>query len=107
MYLLAFIRIETRQVWVPPCTLHPTKDWVAQQARNFLILTESAGIPGDLLLRDRDAKFTPIFDVILKASGIGVKVLPVRSPNLSVFAERFVQTLKHECLNHFVLLESE
>ncbi|MEO0513842.1 MAG: integrase core domain-containing protein [Planctomycetota bacterium] len=104
MHLLAFVQVETRQVWVSPCTLHPTKDWVAQQARNFLMHVESTGLPGDLLLRVRDGKFAPIFDIILETSGIDVKVLPVRSPNLNAFAERFAQTIKHECLNHFVIL---
>ena len=103
MHLLAFIHIETRRVWVSPCTFHPNRDWVAQQARNFLMHMESAGLPGDLLLRDRDGKFAPIFDVILRSSGVEVKKLPVRSPNLNAFAERFVQTLKHECLEHFVI----
>lgn len=64
---------------------------------------EPVGLPGDLLLRDRDGKFASIFDVILKSSGINVKVLPIRSPNLNAFAERFVQTTKHERLNHFVI----
>jgi len=104
MHLLAFIHIETRQVWVSHCTLHPTQDWVAQQARNFLMHLESTGLPAKKLLMDRDGKFAPIFDAILKPSGIKVKKLPVRSPNLNAFAERFIQTLKHECLNHFVIL---
>ena len=84
--------------------LHPTKDWVAQQARNFLMHIDHArSLPATKLIRDRDSKFAPIFDTILESSGVEVKKLPIRSPNLNAFAERFIQTLKHECLNHFVI----
>ena len=103
MFLLAFIQIETRQVWVSPSTLHPTKDWLAQQARNFLMHIGSQGLPADRLLRDRDSKFASMFDTILESSGVNVQLLPIRSPNLNAFAERFIQTIKHECLNHFII----
>ncbi len=102
MYLLAFIQVETRQVWVSPCTPHPNRDWVAQQARNFLMHVDFNGLPADQLIRDRDGKFAPAFDRVLRSSGVDVKPLPVRSPNLNAYAERFVQTLKHECLEHFI-----
>ncbi|MEM9420192.1 MAG: hypothetical protein AAGA25_14225 [Planctomycetota bacterium] len=104
MHLLAFILIEMQQVWVSPCTLCLTQDRVAQRARNFLMHLESAKLPGELLPRDRDGKFAPIFDTILKSFGVEVKKLLVRSPNLNAFAERFVQALTYECLNHFVIL---
>ncbi len=56
------------------------------------------------LIRDRDEKFVTMFDDILNSAGIEITILPVRSPNLNAHMERFVQTIKHECLSHFVIL---
>ncbi len=64
---------------------------------------EEQHLSAGLLLRDRDAKLTAGFDRIIKAQGIIPKRLPIRSPNLNAYAERFVQTLKHECLHHFLI----
>jgi putative transposase len=57
-----------------------------------------------MVIRDRDAKFTRAFDTILHGNGAAPKKPPPCSPNLNAFAERFVQTLRHECLNHFIVL---
>lgn len=59
------------------------------------------------LLRDRDGKFPTIFDQTLRSDSVLVKRLPVRLPNLNAFIERFIQTLKHECLEHFAILEQK
>ena len=56
------------------------------------------------LIRDRDRKFTSMFDSIMKAEGIEMCPLPVRSPNLNAYVERFIQTLKIECLSRFIIL---
>ena len=80
------------------------KAWVAQRARNFLIHIDHAQLPTDQLVRDRDGKYASIFDTILESNGVKVKKRPIGSPNLNAFAERFLQTPKHECLNHFVIL---
>ncbi|MCG8508930.1 MAG: hypothetical protein MI741_06835, partial [Rhodospirillales bacterium] len=85
MYLLAFIQIETRKVWVSPCTLHPNREWMAQQARNFLMHVDDAGLKAGQLIRDRDGKYAPVFDAILESSGIDVIPLSVRSPNLNAY----------------------
>ena len=103
-YILAFIHIGSRRVWLSPCTLHPNRVWVAQQARNFLMHCQFNGLEIDHLIRDRDTKFVDLFDQTLASAGIDVKRLPVRSPNLNAYIERFIQTLKHECLEHFVIL---
>ena len=66
LYLLAFIHIDSRQVWVSTCAQHPTKDWVCQQARNFLMHVEDAGLeagrvisdPGGELVKKLDFKHT-------------------------------------------------
>ena len=81
-----------------------TAQWVQQQARYFCIDVEEQGFSARYLIRDRDRKFTSMFDSIMKAEGIEMCPLPVRSPNLNAFIERFIQTLKIECLSRFVIL---
>jgi len=64
-----------------------------------------AGVVGaDILLHDPDAKFTASFDDVLKANKLRVQRTPYRSPNTVAFVERFIQTLKQECLNYFVVV---
>ncbi len=104
LYILFFIHVDSRQVFVSNATAHPDAQWTEQQARNFCIHLDEQGLEAAHLLRDRDSKFTEKFDAILKAQGAKVQPLPVRSPNLNAYSERFVQTLKVECLRHFVIL---
>lgn len=101
-YVLVFIHPESRRVLVSPSTFHPNRSWVAQQARNFLIHLDDLGLKITHLIRDRDSKYARIFDRIMQSEGIWIKRLPIRSPNLNAFAERFIHTIKHECLGHFV-----
>lgn len=109
-FLLFFIHVDSRRVWCSPATAHPTGAWVAQQARNFCMHLAETKQTITHLLRDRDGKFTDQFDAIIKTSGTSggsggtVRRLPVRSPNLNAFAERWVQSLRVECLDHFVIL---
>src|SRR5690606_35544832 len=83
--------------------MHPTRAWVAQQARNFLMHCQFNGLEIGYLLRDRDGKYGETFDAIFDSIDVDVKPLPARSPNLNAYIERFIQTLKHECLEHFVI----
>lgn len=83
-------------------TVHPNAGWVEQQARNLVMELSERGEKASYLLRDGDVKFTGGFDEIFKSEGIKVKKLPFRSPNLNAFAERFVQSVKSECLDQFV-----
>ena len=72
--------------------------------RNFGMMIEDEGLQARYVLRDRNPKFEGSFDDIMKSIGIKPVVLPRRSPNLNAFAERVIQSVKHECLDHFVLL---
>jgi putative transposase len=103
LYLLVFIHVASRRVFVSPATVSPGADWTEQQARNFAMHVAESELECAMVLHDRDAKFTRAFDVILNDSGATAKKLPPCSPNLNAFAERFVRTLKHECLNHFIV----
>lgn len=103
LYLLVFIQVGSRKVWVSSATAHPDSVWVAQQARNFCM-----DLPDDrrkaIIMHDGDTKFTEQFRAILRSEGLRPQQVVFRSPNLNAFVERFVQTIKQECLDHFVVL---
>ena len=74
-----------------------------QQARNFLMHTEGSDEPPTSLIRDRDTKFTAMFDEILESDGVKIKVLLNQSPNLNARCEQVIQSIKQECLNNFLV----
>lgn len=104
MYLLVFIHIGSRRIWVSRATAHPNAKWVAQQARNMSVVFEEEGVSPTHLIHDRDTKFTKQFDGIFESDRLEVIKLSYRSPNLNAFCERVVQTIKNEALDYFVVL---
>ena len=107
LYLLVFIQIGSRRVWVSSATVHPDAQWVAQQARNFCMDLPSGDRQRAIVVHDRDTKFTKQFDEILKAEGLRPQKLVAVSPNLKAYCERFVQTIKQECLDHFLIVSEK
>ena len=104
MYLLVFLHLGSRRVWISPSTVQPDSAWVSLQARNFLMVAEDMGLAPEYLMRDNDAKFSGQFDEVFKTSGVQIKRTVPMSPNLRAHVERFIQTLKLECLNKFVIV---
>src|SRR5216683_1180044 len=102
-YVLFFIHLESRRVSIAGLTRHPTSEWMLQMARNAT--DESSGfLRGQrYLLHDRDTKFCAPFLDVLRSSGIQPLALPARSPNLNAFAERWVGSIRQECLSKLIL----
>ena len=104
LHVLFFIDLGTRRVFLAGCTDQPTAAWVTQQARNLAWDLAEAGLRPTVLLRDRDAKFPPAFDAVFTSEGLRVVRTPVRAPQANAIAERWVGTVRRECLDRLLIL---
>jgi transposase InsO family protein len=103
IYVLFFISLATRRIEYFACTSNPDCDWTAQQARNLMIqLGEEQ--PFRLLIHDRDSKFGGGFDEIFRSERVRVIMTPVRAPNANAYAERWVRTVRADCLDHLLIV---
>ena len=102
-YVLFFIHLESRRVDIVGITVHPDEPWMKQIARN--VTMEGCGALRDCryLLHDRDTKYTQSFRAIIASGRVEPLVLPARSPNLNAYAERWVRSVKEECLSKVIL----
>ena len=102
-YVLFFIHLESRRVDIAGMTIYPDEPWMKQMARN--VTMEGCGILRDCryLLHDRDTKYTRSFRAIIASSRVEPLALPARSPNLNAHAERWVRSVKEECLSKVIL----
>ena len=102
-YVLFFLHLETRRVTVGGITRHPTETWMEQVARNALDDASGHLRQVRYVLQDRDTKFCASFTTTLASGGVKCIALPARSPNLNAFAERWVRSVKEECLSKLIL----
>ena len=101
-YVLFFIHLESRKVHMAGVTPHPNEQWMMQMARNVTMEEWGVLAPGHYLIHDRDGKYCPAFQQIIDAAGVTRVSLPARSPNLNAYAERWVRSVKGECLSRLI-----
>jgi len=104
VYVLFFVDLGSRRVHLAGVTDHPTGPWVAQQARDMVISLGEPAAAWRFLIRDRDAKFTRVFDDVWRSTGIEIIRTPVQAPNANAVAERWVGTVRQECLDQLLIV---
>jgi hypothetical protein len=104
LYVLFFIELDTRRAHLAAATAHSDGRWVAQQARQMAWTLEEDGADARFLIHDNDSKFTCAFDIVFQAEGLHVIHTPFQAPNANAYAERWVRSVREECLDHILIL---
>jgi transposase InsO family protein len=104
LYVLAFISIGSRRIEYFAITSKPDTTWMLQQARNLLMDIDDRKQQVRFLIHDRDAKFPRAFDALLESAGIKIIRTPVQAPNANAHMERWVGTVRRECLDRLLIL---
>jgi transposase InsO family protein len=106
LYCFAVVEHATRRVHVLGVTANPTAGWVAQQARNLLMdLGERAG-SFKFMIRDRDSKFTALFDKVFRAEGIRIVLTASKAPRMNAIMERWVGSVRREILDRILIINA-
>jgi putative transposase len=103
LYILVVVEHGRRRVHIAGITAHPTGAWVAQQARNLLMDLDDRAEQFRFLIRDRDSKFTAVFDAVFAGADIRIIRTPVQAPRANAIAERWIGTLRRERLDHMLI----
>jgi putative transposase len=104
LYVLFFIELDSRRVHLGGVTANPDGGWVTQQARNLLLVLDERGRQVRFLLRDHDAKFTSSFNDLFRSQDTDILVTPIRAPQANAYAERWVRTVRTECLDWLLIV---
>jgi transposase InsO family protein len=104
LYVLFFIEVRTRKVYLAGCTRVPTAAWVTQQARNLVWHLQDGTLPVRVLSHDRDKRYPPSFDAVFRSEGLDVLHTPPHCPWANGVAERWIRSARTECLDHVLIL---
>ena len=104
LHVLFFIEHASRRVYLAGCTAHPNMAWVIQQARQMVWQLEDRDTPIRFLIHDNDKKLPQSFDTVFKSTGVKIIHTPIRAPNANAYAERWVRTVREECLDRLIIL---
>ncbi len=104
LHVLVFLTIGSRRVEYVACTSNPDTAWMLQQARNLLVDLDDRDRPVRSLIHDRDSKFSAAFDAVFSGEGVRIVRTPVRAPNANAHVERWVGSVRRECLDRLLIL---
>ena len=104
LYLFFFIEVRTRRVHIAGITAHPTQAWVTQQARQLFWALGEKNRVFTHLIRDNDGKYSPAFDAVFASEGVAIVRTPFRAPLAKAYAERWVRSVREECLDQLFIL---
>jgi putative transposase len=103
LYVLFFLELSNRRVHFAGCTANPDGRWIAQQARQLAWSLSERATPARFLIHDRDSKFSRAFDDVFRSEGVEIIRTPFRAPQANAFAERFVGTVRRDCLDWLLI----
>ena len=103
LYVLVFIELATRKVYLAGVTANPTGEWATQQARNIIDTFSNRSESIRFLIHDRDSKFTAAFDEVFRSEAIRIVRTPVRAPRANAYMERWIGSIRRECLDRLLI----
>jgi putative transposase len=103
LYVLFFLELDSRRVHFAGCTANPDGHWTSQQARQLAWSLTERATPARFLIHDRDSKFSRHFDDVLRSEGVKIIRTPFRAPKANAFAERWVGTIRRDCLDWLLI----
>jgi putative transposase len=103
IYVLFFLSLESRRIEFVACSPNPTGAWTTQQARNLLMTLGDREQQLRFVIHDRDCKFSGGFDHVFHSEGIVVIRTPIQAPNANAYAERWVGSVRRECLDRLLI----
>ena len=104
LYVLFFIELGSRRVHLAGCTANPSGTWTAQQARQLAWSFSERLTPIRFLIHDCDSKFSRVFDEVFRSDGVEIIRTPFRAPQANAFAERWVGTVRRDCLDWILIV---
>jgi transposase InsO family protein len=104
IYVLFFIELGTRRIYLAGCTTNPDLTWVTQQARQLVWNLKDDAQDMAFLIHDNDTKFASSYDNVFSSEGIKILNTPYRAPKANAYAERWVRSVREECLDHILVL---